>query len=497
MLCAACSKRSFTVLLPATAVAIALLSSGWAGPSGKQPAGKKATPKKKMKASAGGSSHSDETLRDWPSFRGPMASGVAIGCNPPAKWNMSTGENVLWKSPIKGLGHGSPVIWNDRLIVTTAINTQKKDDLKVGLYGNIESVQDESEQEWHVICLDKKTGEVKWDQLAHKGVPKIKRHTKATHANCTPATDGRHVVAFFGSEGLYCYDMEGKLIWKKDLGTLDSGFFAVPEAQWEFGSSPIIHDKLVIVQCDVQGGGFVAAFDVKDGNEVWRTARTDVPTWSTPTAVPGKNILLVNGWHQRAGYDLKSGKELWRMDGGGDIPVPTPVVWNDVAFFSSAHGQWGPIFAIKLDAKGDISMDLSADETSNEHIVWSDPRSYAYMQTPLVLNNRVYNTRDNGVVTCYDAKSGEKVFQRRLGNGSTGFTASAVAAVKGVDKRGDAKGHVYYTSEDGDVFVMTAGQKPRPPKSYALDEVCMATPAISGDVIYFRTQGHVVAIGRK
>ena len=278
---------------------------------------------------------------DWPSFRGVRASGVAEGFKTPATWNVEESKGVAWKTPIPGLGHSSPVIWQNRVCVTTALSGKADAELKVGLYGDIKPVEDSTEHEWRVMCLDKKSGKVAWTQTAHKGVPAIKRHTKATHANSTLATDGENLVAFFGSEGLYTYRLsDGKLLWKKSLGVLDSGFFRVAEAQWGFASSPVIHDGKIIIQADVQKDSFIAAFDIKDGKEVWRTARADVPTWSTPGIVQegARTQLIANGWHEIAGYDFATGKKLWTMKGGGDIPVPTPITAHGLIFITNAHG---------------------------------------------------------------------------------------------------------------------------------------------------------------
>jgi len=169
-----------------------------------------------------------KTETNWPSFRGENAAGIADNYALPVSWDVKTSKNIKWKTSIPGLGHSSPVIWGDRIFLTTAISGKDDPELKVGLYGDIKPVEDETEHEWKVICLNKTTGAIEWEQTAHRGVPKVKRHPKATHANSTAATNGRFVIAFFGSEGLYCYDMQGKLQWQKDFGILDSAFFAVP-----------------------------------------------------------------------------------------------------------------------------------------------------------------------------------------------------------------------------------------------------------------------------
>ncbi len=274
---------------------------------------------------------------DWPQFRGLRASGVAEAQHPSTHWDVATDVNIRWKTAIPGLGHASPIITGNRVFIVTAVGSEENPGLEVGLYGDIRPVPDEGLQSWRLYCLNKQTGHIDWERTVHEAVPAIKRHTKATHANSTPATDGRYVVVFLGSEGLYCYDLCGRLVWKKDLGVLDSGYYVVPAAQWGFGSSPIIYQDMVIVQCDVQQDSFLAAFDIRQGDELWRVPREDVPTWSTPTIVDGaRPQLIVNGCRHAGGYDPFTGQELWRLAGGGDIPVPTPIAAGDLIFLTSA-----------------------------------------------------------------------------------------------------------------------------------------------------------------
>jgi len=420
---------------------------------------------------------------NWPSFRGENAKGIAENFSTPTAWSVTDSKNIKWKTEILGLGHSSPIVWNDRIFITTAISDKDDADLKVGLYGNIEPVEDETVHQWKVYCLDKRTGKILWEQTACEGVPKVKRHPKSTHANSTPATDGKYVVAFFGSEGLYCYDMNGKLIWKKDFGILDSGFFLVPNAQWGFASSPIIHDGVVVVQCDVQKNSFLAALDLKTGEELWRTSREEVPTWGTPTihSKGNQTQIIVNGFKHIGGYDFKTGKELWKMSGGGDIPVPTPVVAHDLIFINNAHGRMSPIYAIKTDAKGDIS--LSENDTSNADVVWSISRGGAYMQTPLIYGDYLYNLRGNGSLTCYRAKTGELIYKEKVGDMAS-FSASGVAA----------DGKLYFPSEQGDIYVVKAGPDFDLLSANPMNDICMATPAISEGVLFFRTHHYLIAV---
>lgn len=423
---------------------------------------------------------------DWPQFRGIGASGVADGYPLLTRWDVKTKENVRWNVAVPGLAHSSPVVWGDLLCVTTAVAIGKEEALKVGLYGDIAPVDDVMPISWEVHCFDKKSGGKKWTAVAHKGIPRVKRHPKSTHANSTLATDGKHLVAMFGSEGLYAYDLKGKLIWKKDLGLLTSGYFRVPTATWGFASSPVIHDGRLIVQADVIDGSFLAAFDVASGKEIWRTPRNDYPTWSTPAIhiANGREQVIVNGFTHVGGYDLRSGKELWRMKGGGDIPVPTPILKGDLVFVTNAHGPAAPIFAVRTNATGDIS--LAEGSTTNTHIVWSQQREGGYMQTPIVYGDYLYVCRDNGVFSVFEAATGKRLYQQRLADGRTGFSASAVA--------GDGK--IYYTSEEGSVFVIKAGPVFEQIAENTLGETAMATPAVSEGMMFFRTRTRLVAVGK-
>jgi outer membrane protein assembly factor BamB len=423
---------------------------------------------------------------DWPQFRGIAASGIAEGFTVPATWNAADGTNILWKTPIPGLGLSSPVVWGDDVFLSTSISGQADANLKVGLYGDITPVKDDTSHEWRVYALDKKTGRIKWQRTAYSGVPKIKRHTKSTHANATLVTDGERIVAFFGSEGLYAFDMQGTLLWKKDLGVLDAGFYMVPEAQWETGSSPVLHQGMVVVQADVQKGSFLAMFDAKDGREVWRVPRTDVPTWSTPTIheVNGRTQILVNGMRQVGAYDFKTGAEIWKLSGGGDIPVPTPVANGGLVYITNAHGPQSPVYAIKETATGDVS--LKNDATSSEAVAWSAPRSGGYMCTPLVYRGLVYIVRYNGVLNVFDAQTGEKKYEARLAGATSAFTASPVAN----------DGRVFIASEDGQVFVLAAGPKYEVVALNEMSTPVLATPALSDGRLLLRTQDQLMAIGK-
>lgn len=431
-------------------------------------------------------SASSVSAKNWPMFRGAGSSGIAEGYPTPLTWNVATLHNIRWKTPIPGMGHSSPIVWGDQVFVTTAVGQKEREQLRIGLYGDIASADDQETKDFRIYCLDKSTGQILWYRTAHKGIPRVKRHMKSSHANPTMATDGNHLVAFFGSEGLYCYDMQGSFRWSRELGLLDSGFFRAPGAQWGFASSPILHEGMVLVQCDVLSQTFVAAFALADGSEIWRTPRQDVPTWSTPAIYTegSSSRVVVNGYKCIAGYDTQTGKEIWRLSGGGDIPVPTPLVTPSLIYITNAHGGQSPIYAIRPDARGDIT--LREAESSNRYIAWSYLQGGAYMQTPLVYGEYLYVCRDNGVLSCFQARTGERIYRERLGDGRSGFSASLVA--------GDGK--IYATSEEGDIYVIAAGADFRILSVNAMDEICMATPALSEGMLLFRTRSHLTAVGK-
>jgi outer membrane protein assembly factor BamB len=422
----------------------------------------------------------------WPGFRGAYANGILDNASTPVEWDTRSGKNIKWKTGIPGLGHSSPVIWEDKIFVTTAISGSGEDYLKVGLYGDIDMVEDASIHAFKVYCLDKNTGEVKWDRLSHIGVPRTRRHTKSSHANCTPATDGKHLVVYFGSEGLFCYDLDGNLLWKKDLGVINAGPHTDPEVEWGIASSPVIHKGRIILQCDVTGEDFLALFDVETGAEIWRTPREEVSTWCTPAVYEkdGRTRIIVNGYRHMGGYDFETGQEIWKMSGGGDAPVPTPVVAHDLIFLNNAHGRYSPIYVVKPEASGDIT--LHEDSTTNDFIVWSIKRGGAYMQTPLIYGEYLYNLRGNGSLSCFHATAGELMYKESLGV-SGGVTASGVAS----------DGKLYFTSENGKVYVIAAGPEYKKLAVNEMDDICMATPAIAKGALYFRTANYLIGVSEE
>jgi len=422
--------------------------------------------------------------RPWPSFRGPDASGTADGQGAVADWDPATGRNVRWKRPIPGLANSSPVVWGDRVYLTTAVNRRADDSFRTGLYGDVAPVEDLSEHTWKVFALDAATGAVVWERDVFTGAPKVKRHPKASQANSTPATDGRRVVALFGSIGLLvCYDTEGALLWKREIGALDSGWFFDPTYQWGHSSSPIMYDGLVIVQADVQKGSFLAAFDVETGRDVWRTDRDEISTWGTPTIYRSldRDELVTNGPTIR-GYDPHTGRLLWSLGPNSEITVGTPVVGADLIYVTGGYPPVRPVYAIRPGGAGDLS--LPEDRSASDAIAWSHDRDGTYIPTPILYRGQLYTCNSNGILTAYDAATGTRVYRARVGGGGA-FSASPVAA----------DGRLYFASEDGDVFVVKAGRRYDELAKIPMHETIVATPAISNGLIVIRTAGHVYGIG--
>jgi outer membrane protein assembly factor BamB len=422
---------------------------------------------------------------NWPSFRGPKAEGVAEGQNLPDQWNGETGLNIKWKTPIPGLAHSSPVVWDEKLFVTSAISSKPDAAFKPGLYGDGTASDDRSLHRWRVYCLDRKSGKVVWDSTAYEGPPREKRHIKSTYANSTPATDGRYVIAFFGSQGLYAFDMHGRQIWKKDLGVLNLGAYDAPSYEWGTASSPIIYKDLVIVQCDTSDKDFLLASDIRTGATVWKAERDELPAWGTPTVCRGtdRDELVVNASNYIRGYDPATGKELWRLGGSSKITAPTPICAGDLFFVASGRRPEAPIFAIRPGADGDIT---AGKQGSSKFVAWRKEARGPYMPTPLLYRGLLYALGNAGILDCYDYKTGGDIYRERLAHKGSGFSASPVAA----------DGKIYLSSEDGDILVIRAGTRFGLIATNPMGELLMATPALSGGMMFVRGTHHVFAIGR-
>jgi outer membrane protein assembly factor BamB len=427
---------------------------------------------------------------EWPSFRGPHGAGVADGTNPPTEWNLEKGINIKWRTAIPGLANSSPIIWGDKIFVATAVPTSDAKPFFLAGRGSSStsasanrSTEDTVAHSWRVYALDRQSGRILWERVAREGVPRTRRHVNETQANQTPATDGTHLVVWFGSEGLYCYDLDGKLLWTRDLGPLDSGYVLDPTAQWNTASSPVIYKNLVIVQIDLLHNSYIAALDIETGKQVWRTERDEKPSWPTPFVYEDalRTELITLAPNFARAYDPATGRELWRLGKHEMYAAPTPIAGSGLIFFTSAGGNIiQPIYAVRPDGSGDIT--LGDDETSNRFVVWSKHRGGAFLSTPLLYRDLLYVCQSDGILSAYKPDTGERIYQARLPPNN--YTASGVAA----------DGKLYFSNADGDVVVVKAGPTFERMAVNSMGEVIQATPALSPGMIIFRTLHHVVAV---
>ncbi|MFN7961067.1 MAG: PQQ-binding-like beta-propeller repeat protein [Thermoanaerobaculia bacterium] len=420
----------------------------------------------------------------WPQFRGPHASGLGEG-DPPVSFGLEPGGGLRFKAEIPGLGHSSPILWGDRLFLTTAVT--EGGELTVRDTGNpLDSVQEKRPTTWKLLCLDANTGALLWERTAAAGVPTVGRHAKNSLASPTPATDGRHVVASFGEKGLFVWDFEGTLLWQRDLGGGDVGFFYDPEYQWGSASSPILFEGLVIVQVDVQKGSYVAAFHADDGTPAWRTERDELPSWGTPTIYQdaGHAELVTNATNAIRGYDPRTGKELWHLKTANSfISASTPIAGSGLIVVGNGYRPAKPLYAIHPGALGDIS--LPEGHTSNDSIAWSSATGGPYYTTPLLAGGLLYVLADDGVLSAYRATTGESIYRQRVAAGAR-FSASPVLAAD----------RLYLVSEEGTVYVVAAGPTYQLLATNPLGESCLATPALVANTLYLRTRSHLLSFSR-
>jgi outer membrane protein assembly factor BamB len=423
----------------------------------------------------------------WPSFRGARGAGVAVGQNLPDRWSGESGENVLWKTRIEGLAHSSPIVWGDRIFVTSAVSSREGASFRPGLYGDGDASDDRSPHKWTIHAIDKNTGATLWERVAFEGVPIDKRHVKSTYASATPATDGRRVVASFGSQGVHAYDVEGRFLWKVDFGRLNLGAYDIPTFEWGPASSPVIWGGLVFVQCDTQDDSFLVALDADSGVTLWKTEREELPSWGSPGVYEGPSgaELVTNSPRYIRGYDPVTGRELWRLGGSSRITAPTPVFADGLIVVASGRRPEQPIFVVRAGSRGDLT--LAEGRESSDAVVWSRTRRGPYMPTPLVYEGLLYVLANNGVFDAYELATGREIYRERIPHLGSGFSASPVLA----------DGKIYLSNEDGEMIVVRAGEKFEHIATNAMGELLMATPALSEGVLYVRAATHLFAIGRR
>ena len=404
---------------------------------------------------------------------------MADGQNLPSDWDVTAGRNVRWKADVPGVGHSSPIVWGERVFVTTAVSAETPT-IVLGDKGGIDLASDKPPISWRLLCFDSRDGKRLWEREAYAGEPRAARHVKSSQANPTPVTDGKTVVALFGSGTLAAYGVDGSSRWSVDLGKLNPGLLDDATSEWGQGSSPVIFESLAIVQVDKHSGSFLAAFDLATGKPAWRVERDERPVWASPT-LDGSGgraeLFVVGGYHVR-GYDPRTGQELWRFKDVSEVKTPTPFVSDGLVIFAGGY-RGRPLFAIKSGALGDVSVPESAK--SGPFLAWRTDSGGPYTTTPLAYRDLLYAARDEGVLGVYDLKTGALVYRERT---DTTHSASPVAS----------DGKVYLAGEDGQLLVLRAGRAFEVLARIDMGETVFATPAISRGTMYVRTRGHLYAI---
>jgi outer membrane protein assembly factor BamB len=415
---------------------------------------------------------------NWPQWRGPGSQGISGETRVPLEW--TPGKNIAWKVEVPGRGHSAPVVWNDRIFLTTAIEGEEVPGAKAvphidsgKPFLHPDSVGANRKHTYKVLAYDGNSGKLLWEQTAWQGTPYDDRHRRSSYASPSVATDGRLVYAYFGAEGVYAYDLNGKPAWQTSVGKVKTlGLGAA--------SSPVIYRDLVILQCDDDSGedSAIVALDAKTGKERWRTKRPVQVSWSTPVLVnvgDSRTELVTNGTEWIIGYDPATGKELWRTSGVQSNAIHTPVVGDGVVIATAGFPAKKTI-AIKPGGTGDI--------TKTDQILWTYEKGTAYVVSPILYDGLVYLLNDRGVMTALDAKTGEIKYEGGRVPVPASFMGSPIAV----------NGRILLTSEDGDTFVIKAGATHEVLGTNSVGEPVYTTPAISNGRIYIRGEKHLFAV---
>ncbi len=420
---------------------------------------------------------------NWPQFRGPAAQGVSEESNLPTSW--SSTENVRWKKELPGRGWSSPIVWGKQVFLTTVINEGETEPPKKGLYfgGNRHEIP-QTVHRWIVSCYDLDSGKLLWEQVAHKGIPQSPIHLKSSYASETPVTDGEHVYAYFGNVGIFCYDMQGRPVWSKELPAVKMRY------GWGTAASPVLHGDRLYVVNDNDEDSWLLALDKRNGDEIWKIERDEKSNWATPYIWENelRTEIVTPGTDKVRSYDL-DGNLLYQFGGMSSITIATPYADSGLLYISSGYvlDKKKPLFALRPGAEGDISLD--EEETENDYIVWCQKQAGPYNPSTLVYEGLLYVLLDRGFLTCYDAKTGEQVYGKQRLPGGKQFTTSPWAY----------DGKVFCLNEDGLTFVVQAGRdfELLHTNPLAEDDMCMATPAIADGKLLIRTSARLYCLETK
>lgn len=417
---------------------------------------------------------------NWVKFRGPESRGIGWGVALPDTWSAT--ENVEWKTDLPGRAWSSPIVWGNRVFLTTAVNLGDPENPKKGLYFGGDRPTPDSVYQWKVYCLDLETGDILWERQVHEGIPEDGSHLKNSFASETPTTDGERIYAYFGNVGLYCFDFDGNIVWEKKIDS------HAMRNNWGTAASPVLHGDRLYLLNDNDDDSYLLALDKRTGDEIWRTPRDEKSNWATPFIWENgqRTEIVTPGTGKVRSYSL-DGEELWTLRGMSSITIATPYEWAGLLFITSGYvgdSVHRPIYAIRPGGSGDLS--LVEDETSNGWVVWSQPLAAPYNPSTLVYEDRLYVLHDRGFLSAYTARDGNELYDReRIPNGRR-FTSSPWAN----------DGKIFCLNEDGVTFVFEAGDRFNFLRSNPLadDDMGMATPAIAGDRLLIRTSARLYCI---
>ena len=419
----------------------------------------------------------DEALKYWPQWRGPTWNGVALQADPPVTWSET--ENLRWKTPLEGAGWGSPVVWGDRIFLLTAIPLDKKMPIPDVIPAGIEKMKQHRDaigswkaQRFAIVCLNRITGKLLWSQTVHEAMPHQGHHRKGGFASASPVTDGQHIYAYFGSFGLYCYDFEGRFVWKK---------YFEPQAMEDSlgeGSSPALFGDTLVIVVDTERQSYVVAIDKRSGEEIWKQDRDETSNWTTPCIFThaGRRQVVVNGKTVRS-YDLATGELIWRCGGHTASAIPMPAVGHGLVFTASGWRK-DTLQAIALGKRGDL--------TGSESVVWSLRRGVPYVPCPMLWGEEIYLLEDQSFFSCLGATDGALRYLKHRLPGNLNFSASPVGAAD----------RIYLLSEAGRTVVLQRGPEIKVLAINELDETFYASPAIVGDAIYLRGNKHLFCFAK-
>jgi len=415
----------------------------------------------------------------WPQFRGVHAAGQGGTQDLPETWDVKTGTNVAWKLAIPGQSYASPIVWGDKVYMVTAAEVEPGKDKTETAEPEVDRP---TEYRWEVWAIQLGSGEVLWRKAVHSGALPPEKSNQKPQPRATPATDGKVVVAMFGSQGLHALSTSGEILWSKNLGNMNVGDFEAPDSAWGYSSSPILENGLVYLQCDTPKESYLVAYDSRTGKEVWRATRGELPSLGTPTYVPGQpNEIVANGPHFIRGYDAATGKELWKVGASGvQCTTPTPVFNREHIVVASGKRQVKPVYAIKRGEHGGLLHEEG--HSPDDAVAWRKKGRGPNLPTPIIVDDLLYILQDKGILDCYELASGEEVYRERVPGGA--FTASPVAA----------DGNLYLASVDGEVLVVPVGRTFRIKARIGMEEEIYATPAITQKTMLIRGKQHLFAI---